>query len=202
MDFGEANLRFAVDALGLVAGIEAPRAIDLGTGTAQIPALMLERRLDLEVVGIDLAESMLALARRRVLAANVASRCELVRMDAKAVPLDGGFDLVMSNSTAHHIPEPAAMFAEIARLVRPGGAVIVRDLFRPSNRRDALATVERVAPHDSPRQKKLLFDSLCAALTVDEVRALCARVGLDGLRIEIVSDRHWTAERAARRPLG
>ena len=53
-------------------------------------------------------------------------------MDAKALRFGAArFDLVMCNSTAHHIPEPIQLFKEIARVVRPDGAILVRDLFRP-----------------------------------------------------------------------
>ena len=83
-------------------------------------------------------------------------------------------------------------------MVKPDGAILVRDLLRPASMDDAWATVKRVAAGDSKRQQQLFFDSLCAALTVVEVRALVREAGLDDLRVEMVSDRHWTAERGER----
>src|SRR5580704_16172281 len=56
--------------------------LDLGTGTAQIPIELLRRRPDLSVMAIDLAESMLELARRNVAAAGFSERIRLERVDA------------------------------------------------------------------------------------------------------------------------
>lgn len=202
MDFGDADLRFAEDALALVAGSRSVRALDLGTGTARIPILMAERRQDLTIVAADLAREMLRVAARNIGAAALCDRIELVELDAKRVRApDAGFELVMSNSTIHHIADPAVAFREIARLVRPGGAVIVRDLARPETPEEAWAIVERVAGGDTPRQKQLFFDSLCAALTLEEVATLVAACGLTGVDVRRCSDRHWTVERAATNPL-
>jgi ubiquinone/menaquinone biosynthesis C-methylase UbiE len=198
MDFSEANRRFAEDALALVAGLPQVEAIDLGTGTAQIPVLMIERRRDLSIVAADLAREMLRVAARNVEAAGMTERIQLVELDAKRVAVPSGrYDLVMSNSTLHHIPDPAETIAEIARIVKPEGAVIVRDLIRPESPEDARAIVERVAGGDSPKQKQLFFDSLCAALTVEEVAALVRASGLSRMVVARCSDRHWTAERPA-----
>lgn len=202
MDFSEPNNRFAVDALGLLASAPSsarPLALDIGTGTADIPLRMLAVHGSLRVVAVDMADSMLRVAARHAAARGLDGRLELRKLDAKASSLDDArFDLVMSNSVAHHIPRPIDLFREIARVVRPGGAIIVRDLARPGSRRAARDIVERVSANDSPKQKQLFFDSLCAALTVVEVRALVREAGLDDLRVEMVSDRHWTAERGER----
>src|SRR5207249_817445 len=98
---------------------------------------------------------------------------------------------------AHHIPEPLVLFQEICRVVKPDGAVMVRDLVRPASMDDAWAIVKRVAAGEHPRQQQLFFDSLCAALTLDEVAEMVRRSGLARMRVERVSDRHWTAERKA-----
>ncbi|HSQ62097.1 MAG TPA: methyltransferase domain-containing protein [Polyangiaceae bacterium] len=199
MDFAEPNGRFAEDALALVRSVPAAEVLDIGTGTADIPLRMLQLDARVRIVGVDLAREMLRLATKKVAAAGFADRCRLELVDAKALPFEPGtFDLVMSNSIAHHIPEPLALFEQVARVVKKGGAIIVRDLIRPASTDEARAIVERVSPHDTTRQKQLFFDSLCAALTLDEVADLVRRAGLSGLRIARVSDRHWTAERPAR----
>lgn len=196
MDFWEADTRFAEDAIALL-GAGGGYVLDLGTGTGKIPALMLQRHPGARVVAVDLAHEMLRVAAWRVGEAGVADRCQLLHMDAKQLALpDATFDLVMCNSTAHHIPEPERLFREIARLVRPGGGVIVRDLQRPETTGDAAAIVERVAAGDHPRQRQLFYDSLCASLTLDDVQRLVDDAGLDRMRIARCSDRHWTAERA------
>jgi ubiquinone/menaquinone biosynthesis C-methylase UbiE len=198
MDFSEANTRFAEDAIGLVRGRPSPEVLDIGTGTAQIPILMLERRKDLQILGVDMAGEMLRVATRNVAKAGFGASCRLGKHDAKSLRLaDKRYDLVMCNSTAHHIPEPLTLFKEIARVVKLDGAIIVRDLIRPPTMDDAWAIVKRVAAGEHMRQRQLFFDSLCAALTLPEVEDLVARSGLPRMLVAKVSDRHWTAERSA-----
>jgi len=198
MDFTEPNTRFAEAALELIHDVPEPIVLDIGTGTAEIPLLMLARHPRLRIVAVDMADSMLRYAKRIADAHGHAGRLELRKLDAKALDLpDARFDLVMSNSLVHHIPEPAAVFREIARVARAGAAILVRDLFRPESREIAREMVERVVGEASEKQRGLFFDSLCAALTLDEVRDLTVRAGLVDLDIAIISDRHWTAERRA-----
>lgn len=198
MDFLESDTRFAEDAVALLAGVASPRVVDLGTGTGTIPLLFLRRHPHASVVGVDLAQSMLSVARRKAESAGFANRVEWLLADVKQTALLGAsFDLVMSNSTLHHIADPQTLLDEMARLARPGGALLLRDLARPPSVDAARAIVERVAPHDSDRQKQLFFDSLCAALTLEEVRTLAQNAGIEGARVEMVSDRHFTVERAA-----
>lgn len=199
MDFAETDGLFAdaASALAPPAGGAPLRVLDLGTGTAKIPILLATARPDVRVLAIDLAESMLRLARARVERAGLAGRVTLAHMDAKSPALEpGSFDLVMSSSVAHHLPEPAALFVAAARLVRPGGAVLVRDLARPATVADAHAVVARVSPDASPEQARLFFESLCAALEPGEVRAMLDGAGLFDVTVRMATDRHWSAERA------
>ncbi len=198
MDFVDANTRFAEDAIALVKNVGDPLVLDIGVGTGQVPELMLARRGDMEMMAIDLADEMLKVAMRRLVAAGVEDRCKLARMDAKKMRLpDAKYDLVICNSTMHHIPDPLVVWQEIARVVKPTGAIMVRDLIRPLTMDAAWATVNRVAAGDHMRQKQLFFDSLCAGLELTEVEAMVKKTGLKRMRIAQCSDRHWTAERAA-----
>lgn len=196
MDFAASDTQFAEAAAGLLGEAPGGRALDIGTGTAKIPVLLLARRPDLQVLAVDMADEMLRVAARNLAAAGIEKACSLARMDAKALDVPpASFDLVMSNSLAHHVPEPLGFFREIARVTRPEGAILVRDLIRPESEEEAWAIVNRVAPNDSKRQKQLFFDSLCAALTLDEVSAMVAEAGIEGARVTQSSDRHWSVDR-------
>lgn len=198
MDFMDANMKFAEDAIALVKDVGAPLVLDIGVGTGQIPELMLSRRGDMEMLAIDLAEEMLKIATQRLAGAGLDDRCKLARMDAKKLPLpDATYDLVICNSTIHHIPDPRLVWKEIARVCKPSGAIMVRDLIRPPSMEDAWSIVNRVAAGDHIRQKQLFFDSLCAALELVEVDAMVKDAGLRHMRVIKCSDRHWTAERPA-----
>lgn len=199
MDFSETDTQFAERAVALLGDARGGRGLDIGTGTAKIPLLFLARRSDFTMLAVDMADEMLRVAERNIATAGLTQACTLARMDAKALdaPPDS-FDLVMSNSIAHHIPEPLGLFREVARVAGPGGAVLVRDLLRPESQEAAWEIVNRVAAGDTARQKQLFFDSLCAALTLDEVREMVSAAGLEGAQVVQSSDRHWSVERPHR----
>jgi ubiquinone/menaquinone biosynthesis C-methylase UbiE len=132
-----------------------------------------------------------------VRAGAAALRLLFLRADAKRLPLpDACADLVTSNSLVHHIPDPRAVFREIARIVRPGGSILIRDLARPESEGELAALVKTHAGGASQLQRRLFSDSLRAALTLVEVRDLLAECGLAGVSVEKITDRHWSAEQA------
>jgi len=199
MDFSESDARFAEAALALVLGVRSPEILDVGTGTAKIPVLMAKARPDLRVVALDPAREMLRVATRHVAENGLEERITLARLDGRATKLPSGrFDAVISNSTVHHMHEPYPLFREMKRVLRPAGAILVRDLARPASMDAAWEIVKRVAAGDSLRQQQLFFDSLCAALTLPEVERLLADVGWGDVPVTRSSDRHWSIERAAR----
>ena len=198
MDHGEVNRRFVDDLLGAMAGLperrgKESRVLDLGTGTARIPIELARRESGTAIWATDLGESMLELAGRNLAEAGLADRIRLEQVDSKHLPYeDGAFDVVMSNTLVHHLPEPAGSLAEMARVARPGGLVFVRDLARPADLEAVEELVARHAAGETERQRQLLRDSLHAALTVGEVRDMLARLGLPGEGVAMTSDRHWT----------
>jgi SAM-dependent methyltransferase len=141
---------------------------------------------------------MLALARRNVAAASLGDRLLVARADAKATGYpSGSFDMIVSNSLAHHIPAPLDLFAEVARLARPGAGIFIKDLHRADTDAEHRHLVERYASDCTLRQRQLFSDSLRAALTVKEVAAMCAEAGLSNVSVRRCSDRHWCVERRA-----
>lgn len=166
--------------------------LDCGTGTALIPIALCGRAVQVRVTAVDLAEEMLKVAQRNVEAAGLQSVVELRRADCKRLPFGGAsFEAVMSNSIIHHLPEPKPALAEMARVLRPGGLLFVRDLLRPDSESQVEELVEAYAGRENERQKAMFRDSLRAALTLDEVRARLRELGLSDL-VEQTSDRHWT----------
>jgi ubiquinone/menaquinone biosynthesis C-methylase UbiE len=93
------------------------RALDLGTGTGQGAFAIARRFPGTEVVGVDLADTMLAEARRKM-PAELAERLEFENGDASSLPFpDASFDLV---AHANMIP----FFDELARVLAPGGQAV------------------------------------------------------------------------------
>lgn len=191
MDHSAVNRVFVADFLAVWNG-QGP-ILDAGAGTAQIPIELCKQHPRAEVTAIDLAEHMLTLGRENVRRAGFDKRIRLERQDAKSLPYaDGAFGAVISNSIVHHIPEPGRVLAEMVRVVRPGGSIFIRDLLRPPDDATVRHLVATYAGDANAHQQQMFDDSLRAALTLDEIRALISRLHLDPGHVRQTTDRHWT----------
>ena len=194
MDFESVNTGFATDAIDL--DPYAIKILDVGTGTARIPILMCQQRPQYLITGIDLAQSMLIIGQRNVAEAGLNQRIRLERVDSKRMPYpDLEFDMIVSNSLVHHIPDPLSFFQEIKRLVRPGGAILIRDLIRPESEDIVNELVAKIGEEYDTHQQQLFRDSLKAALTLVEVQELIDRAGLAQVKLTQSSALHWTIKR-------
>jgi ubiquinone/menaquinone biosynthesis C-methylase UbiE len=191
MDHSAVNRVFVDDFLRVWNGQSF--VLDVGTGTARIPIELCRRDPRAEVVAIDLAEHMLALARENVERAGLAGRIQLTKMDAKGIYYHpGAFPAVISNSIIHHIPEPFDCLAGMHAACQDGGTIFVRDLLRPADEPTLQHLVNTHAAGANDHQRKMFADSLHAALTLDEIRDLVGRLGYPPQSVTQTSDRHWT----------
>jgi SAM-dependent methyltransferase len=129
------------------------RALDVGTGTGAL-ALALAPHVR-EVVGVDLVPELLEQARTRGAAYPNVS---FVEGNATKLELESGsFDLAGTLRTLHHVPHPEYVVAEIARVTRLGGRVLVVDQIAPN---DPLAALEldRFERARDPTHTRLLPD--------------------------------------------
>ena len=114
----------------VVSGLAAPGAVavDVGTGTGEF--LMLLAQTGARVIGVDNSEKMLETCRARVAEAGL-TNVELRQGDAEKLPIDdGACDVAFSSMTMHHLSAPAQGAKELARVVKPGGRVVVSDLVK------------------------------------------------------------------------
>jgi ubiquinone/menaquinone biosynthesis C-methylase UbiE len=191
MDHATVNRAFVADFRAAWDG-RGP-VLDVGTGTAQIPVELCRQHAGARVTAIDMAEHMLAAGRANVRRAGLEDRIRLERCDAKALPYpDAAFGAVVSNSIVHHIPEPGRVLAEMVRVAAPGGLLFVRDLLRPLDEAALACLVDLYAAGANDHQRQMFADSLRAALTLDEVRALVAGLGCEPGAVRQTTDRHWT----------
>ena len=191
MDHGAVNRAFVDDLLRLRPKLT--RVLDVGTGTALIPATLCCRVETCRVTATDMSRAMLEVARKNVNLHGLIDRVQLQQCDARQLPYeDGMFDVVMSNSIVHHIPDPAPVLAESVRVAAAYGLIFYRDLMRPTDSDTLDALVSTYAGQANGRQQQLFRQSLHAALNLDEIRDIVAHLKFDPVSVQATSDRHWT----------
>ena len=117
--------RMADDVAGLAP--DGGAVLDVGTGPGVLLVELAARRPDLWLTGVDLSPDMVTAASRNLTTAT--DRGTAAVGDVTALPFpDQSFDLVVSSLSLHHWDNPDAAAPELARVVRPGGRVVVYDL--------------------------------------------------------------------------
>jgi demethylmenaquinone methyltransferase / 2-methoxy-6-polyprenyl-1,4-benzoquinol methylase len=110
------------------------KVLDVASGTAGV-ALQLASRTTADVVGVDLTIGMLAQGRQNVAQAGMADRVQLVAGRAEQLPFpDQTFDALTFTYLLRYVEDPQATLRELARVVKPGGAVASLEFFLPPNR--------------------------------------------------------------------
>jgi ubiquinone/menaquinone biosynthesis C-methylase UbiE len=194
MDFTAVNTAFAQRTSEL--GPQSGLVLDAGTGTARIPILICQKCPQLQIIASDLSKNMLLIASKNVEQAGLQKQISLELADSKQLPYqDGQFDMVISNSIVHHLPDPLPFFLEIKRVLKPNGAIFIRDLLRPTDEATMNALVDSIGDDYDEHQKMLFRDSLHAAFTLNEVKEIVQNAGLEGVKVYQSSELHWTAER-------
>ncbi len=151
------------------------RALDAGTGTGALAFALAP--FVAEVLAVDVEPALLEQARARAAAfPNVTfAEGDITRLDL----LDGAFDLAGCARTLHHVRRPELAIAELARVTRPGGRVLVIDQIAPI---DPLLAVEldRFERARDPSHTRLLPDI--------DVRALLEANGLVVVRTQFAEE--------------
>lgn len=153
----------------LVAELAAGETVlDLGSG-AGLDVLLSARRVGPTgyVYGLDMTNDMLELARGNATDAG-ASNVEFLRGHIEAIPLpDASVDVVISNCVINLSTDKPAVFAEIARVLRPGGRAGIADLVADSDADPARAAADAAA-----------VGAITGVLAIDDYRAALCQAGL------------------------
>jgi ubiquinone/menaquinone biosynthesis C-methylase UbiE/DNA-binding transcriptional ArsR family regulator len=156
--FGE---RFHLGALAAFAD-PAWTVGDLGCGTGQVSAALAP--FVARVIAIDGSAAMLQSAKRRLQAFD---NVELRRGDLEDLPVDDGLlDAAMLTLVLHHVPEPHDALAEVARVLKPGGRIVLVDML----------------PHDRDNYRQQM-GHVWLGFSDEHIRTLLAGAGFDSVRI-------------------
>ncbi len=164
-------------------------AVDLGCGPGAVTAQICAAFEGLRVTGVDPSAAMVDVARGVAAEAGLESRVDIVRAAIPWAPLHAGaFDAVFSLGLLHHLADPRQLWQEAARLLAPGGHLLVMDLLRPASE----AELERAAVEAADVDEVLRADyraSLRAAYSLDEVERQLADSRFTHLSPTAVGDR-------------
>lgn len=189
-----------------LAGHAAGRAVDIGCGPGQIVKKLSVRLPQWKFYGVDRSVVMIRVAAEpggngkgspAPGSAAAKAHVQFVAGDANSLPFrDASFDLVLCNSVLHHMREPGRLLAEIRRIARPNGAILLRDLGRPSRIRHPFH-VRWHGRHYEGLMYKLYCDSVRAAYTSEELGAMLSSAGIPGARVFAQGSTHLGIERAS-----
>jgi len=162
------------------------RLLEVGSGGGQLAVELADARPDVSIVGVDLSPAQVARATRR--AAAHRDRVRFVEGNALSLPFpDGHFDALVSVGSIKHWPDPRRGLAECARVLRPGGFLVIVEVDRSCHLADARSFVARWRMPGAFRPLGLLlFRTFVAgqALDLDDLRALAATAPLAHVRVE------------------
>ncbi|GIH06449.1 hypothetical protein Rhe02_45160 [Rhizocola hellebori] len=124
---------------------EKASILDVGTGPGVLLMELAQRRADLRLTGVDLSADMVAVAAKNL--APQGERATVRVGDVTGLPFpDASFDLIVSSLSLHHWDDPEAAAPELARVLRPGGRVVIYDFrFAPFDKLAAASRAERGA---------------------------------------------------------
>lgn len=136
------------------------RVFDLACGTGELERRIVEATPDVELVGVDLAPAMVDRARSKI---GHLPHVSFLKADAHDLHpfADASFDVVVSANTFHYFTHPERVLMEAARVLRPGGRLVVLDWCRDYW---ACQLMDAVLPWVDPAYQH--------CYTVDEMHAL------------------------------
>ncbi|MBP0986428.1 MAG: class I SAM-dependent methyltransferase, partial [Oscillospiraceae bacterium] len=139
--------------------IEKGRILDVGCGNGNLFGCLPDGRY--EMFGIDFSENMIAEARK-----NCGDRAVFTVADAEELPFDDdSFDIVVCNASFHHYIHPDAVAAEMNRVLKAGGTLLIGDPYLGSFARPIMNVLTRFSNQGDhhfygiSEMKKLLEDN-------------------------------------------
>ncbi len=116
------------DAFGLLKQIQAANVLDAATGRGDFITILKQHlKSYVQIIGVDVSEKSVDYAQKRFPENDV----EIYRMDLEALEFDdASFDLVTLANSLHHLEHQDKVFAELLRVLKPGGMLVLMEMHR------------------------------------------------------------------------
>lgn len=181
--------RALVDTSGVRQG---GRVLDVASGTGDVAIEFERRSMAGTIVGLDRSPGMLAVANRKLQRLRLDRKVKLVESDALKLPFDDGvFDVAAIAFGLRNLPDYAAGVGEMARVLRPGGRLLVMEFFPPGGGLwsilyrlylGAVLPVVGRAVSGSKTAYDYLSSSIRSFATHNEVRGYMKAAGIDRIQ--------------------
>lgn len=185
-----------------------PALLDLACGTGKFTARLAAALSPRSIRAVDLSPAMIRVARSNLERAKFAGEVELEVGDITKLDHigDDSYDLVTCSFTAHHLPsaDPAVarLLEEMDRIARPDGIVFLLDLGRLKTRKLMEQYVRIFSPGQSDRHNADFLNSIFAAFTPAEMRAVVPPDTQDGRWLHFTGPALPTLQVVMRTPRG
>jgi ubiquinone/menaquinone biosynthesis C-methylase UbiE len=184
---------FAARALGL--GIDGGILLDVGTRAGLIALKIVWQNENLVAMGLDSCGPLVERARETAAAWEIPERAVFQVGDPRRMRFKSSyFDLVVSDCSLHRFDDAAEVLKEIGRVLKPKGALLIRDYRRP-NRLKMIGKIQQHTEHLGEGLRDHVESALQAAYTPDEARQLIHEAGLTGARVDDSDPDHLYIER-------
>lgn len=174
---------FVKDVIKKFKGQKNINVLDVCSGPAWISMNIAKSEPTWNVTGLDYSDMMIGKAKAQ--AAKRGIPIEFVQGRAQDTGLPSGqFDLIVNHLAFHEFDHGEEIIAEMMRLLKPGGRIVIQDLERPKGFRMTLTRIWAALSPYSQSMKRQHIDSLLAAHSVPEVKRIMA---LSGVRATVHS---------------
>ena len=160
----------------IAAGVCAGDVLEIGPGPGYVGLEWLKACPEGRLTALEISPEMIAMATKNAAGYGFSSRVQYAEGNALEMPFaDDSFDAVFSNGSLHEWEDPARVFGQIARVLKPGGRFCVADM-----RRDVNPLLARmICASTKPKEIRPGFwTSLRAAYTKPELEAILADIKL------------------------
>jgi SAM-dependent methyltransferase len=165
--------------------------LDLGCGAADICIRFARAYTHCVIDGVDGSQAMLDEGQAAVTRSGLQHRIRLIRAVIPGLKLPKkSYQAIISNSLLHHLHNPSVLWQSLKSLSGEETLIFIMDLQRPASAQHAAMLVKTYSGDEPEILRRDFYNSLCAALTPEEITLQFVAAGIQGLLVETITDRH------------